>query len=123
MICPSCGAGLSQKMVEAGECGYCHTALPKSPPPPAVRNQTVHVTKVEIRAPDLAVGHVAGQVIDSVTARAFGCFTGCLSTGFAFGLSAMIMGFVAWQLWMQSGWRPPVTLPSGVHAPHRRGRN
>ena len=123
MICPSCGAGLSQRMVEAGECGYCHTALPRAPAPPKVENKVVHVTNVEIRGPDLAVGEVAGRVIDSVTARLFGCLTGCLSTAFAFGLSAMIMAFVGWQLWMQSGYRPPVTLPSGIHAPSRRGRN
>lgn len=122
VICPSCGAGLSQKMVEAGECGYCHTALPKAPEPAKIENKVVNVTKFEIHAPDVEVGNVAGRVIDGVTARVFGCFTGCLSTGFAFGLTGMILAFVAWQLWMQSGWSPPVNLPSGLHAP-RRSRN
>ncbi len=122
MICPGCGAGLSQKMVEAGECGYCHTALPKAPVAPKIENKVVNVTKIEIKAPDVEVGAVAGRLIDGVTARIFGCFSGCLSMGFAFGLTAMILAFTMWQVAVSSGWKPPVHVPSGLHMP-KRSRN
>jgi hypothetical protein len=121
VICPSCGAGLSQKMVESGECGYCHTALPRAPVAPKIENKVVNVTKFEIKAPGLEVGDVAGRVIDGFTARLFGCLTGCLSTGVTLVITGMILLFVGWQLWMQSGWKPPVSIPSGIHAPSRRG--
>jgi hypothetical protein len=121
VICPACGAGLSQKMVDAGECGFCHTALPKAPKAPVVNNQVVHVTKIQFNAPDVEVGNVAGRVIDGFTARLFGCLTGCLSTGVTLVITGMILLFVGWQLFIQSGWKPPISIPSGVHAPSRRG--
>lgn len=122
MICPSCGAGLNQKMVDAGECGYCQTALPKAPEPTKIENKVVNVTKIEFNAPDVEVGNVAGRLVDGLTARMFGCASGCMSLGFTFGITAIILGFTAWQIWATSGWKPPVSLPSGLHAP-KRSRN
>ena len=122
MKCPGCGAALSSAMVEAGDCGYCGTALPKpghadlaraierlADQPPKV----VHVTKVELRGPDV---HVAG-VFDSITARIAGCFTGCLSMGITLVVTAMILGFTGWQIWMQNKRLPDPTHtpPAGEH--------
>src|SRR5262249_13918343 len=74
----------------------------------------VHVTKYEIQAPPIKVG----RLFDSVGARLAGCFSGCLSAGVSLGITGMILLFVAWQLWMQSSFHPPMPAPSGVH----RGR-
>ena len=121
MICPSCGAGLSQKMVAAGECGYCHTALPKQAPDAP---KVVNVTKIEIRAPDLEVGHAAAGLFNVATARLAGCFTGCLSMGVSVVITAMILAFVGWQMWMQSKSFPSVpSIHPAPHASPKRGRH
>ncbi|MEQ1571841.1 MAG: hypothetical protein ABMA64_39810 [Myxococcota bacterium] len=110
---------MTKAMAEAGECGYCHTALPRAAP-------VVHVTKVEVHAPDVNVG----GLFDSLTARLAGCFTGCLSMGVSVGITGMILLFVGWQLWVQSrAFTPspspsphPVSAPRPAPAPANRGR-
>jgi hypothetical protein len=95
-----------------GECEYCHTALPKAAPaPPPV----VHVTKVEIKAPDVEVGQAASWV----GMRIAGCFSGCLSAGVSLAITGMILLFVAWQLWVSSpAFHPPSPSPSPSHRRH-----
>jgi hypothetical protein len=83
---------MTSAMVAAGDCGYCGTHLPQAVEPPPV----VHVTKVEVRGPDI---QVAG-LFDSVAARATGCFTGCLSMGVTVGITLAILAFSAWQVWI-----------------------
>lgn len=104
----------SAAMLENGECGYCGAALPK--PKKDEPAKVVHVTKVEIHGPDVDVGHVAGSVFDSITARIAGCFTGCLSTGITLLIIGFVFVMIAWQTWLQSPSFP--TTPSvGTPAP------
>lgn len=133
MICPACGAGLSKSMVTAGECGYCHTALPRAPSDDlaqaieklaqkqAQAPQVVHVTKVEFGAPSV---HVGG-LFDSIFARLMGCFSGCLSAGISLAITGFIFAIVAWQLWMQMPKpQPPAPQPQPAPAAEhpRRGK-
>ncbi len=128
MKCPGCGAMASVASLEKGECSYCHAALQKPaanvPPPPP---QVVHVTKVEIRGPDVQdLGEAAGHVVGSVTARVAGCFTGCLSTLVTLIIIGMVMGMVVFQTWATmpapSVTSPPPPAPAPVHAPAPGGR-
>lgn len=120
MKCPGCGAAVTKKMVADGECEYCHTVLPKTEPAPTSKPQpqVVHVTNIEVRGPDV---HVGG-LFDSVTARVAGCFSGCLSAGVSLGITAMIMAFVAWQLWVQTKNMPQPTPSPAPAADHPRKR-
>jgi len=118
--CPGCGAALSSAMVAKGECGYCGTALPKDPAAGtedlakaierlADQPKVVHSTTIQVHAPDV---HVGG-LFDSLTAQIAGCFTGCLSIGVTVLITAMVLGFSAWQVWMQTR-----SVPHPSPAPH-----
>ena len=118
MNCPGCGAPATQESLDAGECGYCHTALvvPKVEAP-----KIVNVTRVEIHAPDVGnVAGVAGGVFDSISARMFGCLSGCVSIGMTVGIMALVFGFVAYQLWITTKSMPSPASPPAAHAPRRR---
>jgi len=104
-------------MLEDGECGYCHAALvrPKTPEAPKI----VNVTRVELHAP--AVGDVAGGAIDAVSARMFGCASGCVSMGMTVGITGMVLAFVGYQLWIASLSMPsPAPTPSPIAVPAPR---
>lgn len=107
-------------MIAAGECVYCHTMLagPSAPPPPP---RVIHVTKVELHG----AGDGAGRVFDSVTARLAGCFSGCLSAAVTLGIMAIVMGFVAWQMYVEARNLPqpapaPAPAPAADHPRRRR---
>jgi hypothetical protein len=118
--CPGCGAAMTSAMVEAGDCGYCGTHLPeaasgrqaaaleKAIEKLAEQPKVVHVTKVELRGPDLNVG----GMFDSLTARLTGCFTGCFSMAFTVGITVAILGFSFWQVWVSTR-----NIPSPVPSP------
>ena len=80
--CPACGAPATVEMLKAGECGYCHAALVK-PGTASVDaellakelNKLRPVVKYEIKAPTVDL-ETTERVVDSVTGRVFGCFSG-----------------------------------------------
>jgi hypothetical protein len=122
--CPGCGAGITQAMLEAGECEYCHTALerPKKhvPPPPVV-----HVTKIELgpRIEAAEMGELAGNAFDGVTTRLVGCFTGCFSSAISLVFTLVIGGgiaaYVGYTLYLEQQ-RIPTSSPA-PHEDHDRG--
>ena len=137
MKCPGCGAAMTSAMVGAGDCGYCGTHLPGvadkkqaddiaravaklAEQPPKV----VHVTRVELRGPDI---QVAGM-FDSLTARLAGCFTGCMSMGVTVGITVAILAVSAWPVWVTTRNIPssnpshPIEQPRSDYPKPGRGR-
>lgn len=130
MICTGCGAGLTKAMVDDGECGYCHTVVARTVPKTdeIVAKAVEKLASVKDAEPKVVVRVIApdvvprvtvdgARVIDSIGARIAGCFTGCMSMGVSIGITAMILGFVAWSLWMENHNHAPSPSPSPSPAP------
>ncbi len=112
VTCPGCGAPATVAMLRAGECGYCHAALVKPPPPPEAPRPVVNI---HVQGPTLDVDS-ASQVVGAVGTRAVGCVSGCITTGFTFAFMALIFAYVAFQI--RASMPPPPPAPHVAPAPH-----
>ena len=112
VTCPGCGAPATVAMLRAGECGYCHAALEKPPPPPEAPRPVVNI---HVQGPSLDVGS-ASDAAAAVGTRAVGCASGCITMAFSVAIMLLILGFVALQL--RAATPPPPPVPHVAPAPH-----